>query len=228
MGENNKTVAKRIRVMLVDRHRIVLCGLQKLLEEQAAAMEVVATATDGAHAIEIAGKTCPDVVVLDSEFLAGESPTIVQTLASADGARVIVLSSASDDKLQDAAILQGACGIVDKEEPPEMLLKAIIKVFEGELWLDRARTGRIFVALSRQRRAPVDPEKKKLASLTEREQDVVRRLMSHPGADNKKLAQGLHIGEHTLRNHLSRIYEKLGVLNRLELYVFAHRHGFST
>jgi two-component system, NarL family, nitrate/nitrite response regulator NarL len=221
------SLAGRIRVMLVDRHRIVLWCLQKLLEDQAAAMELVATATDCARAVEIAAKSRPDVIVLDSELLAGEDPAIVPTLANGHGARVIVLSSAADDKLYDAAILQGARGIVHKEEPPETLLKAITKVFEGELWLDRARTGRIFVELSRQKTASVDPEKKKLASLTEREQDVVRRLASHPGAANKKLAEGLHIGEHTLRNHLSRIYDKLGVPNRLELYVFAQRHGLA-
>jgi two-component system, NarL family, nitrate/nitrite response regulator NarL len=220
-------LAGRIRVMLVDRHQIVLWGLQRLLEEQAAAMELVATATNCARAIEIAGKSRLDVIVLDSELLAEEGPGIVPTLANAHGARVIVLSSAADEKLHDAAILQGAHGIVHKEEPPQILLKAIAKVFEGELWLDRARTGRIFVELSRQKTASVDPEKKKLASLTEREQDVVRRLASHPGADNRKLAEGLHIGEHTLRNHLSRIYDKLGVPNRLELYVFAHRHGLA-
>jgi len=220
-------LAGRIRVMLVDRHRIVLWGLKKLLEEQAAALELVATATDCAQTIEIAGKSRPDVIVLDSELLASECPSIVRTLANDHDARVIVLSSAADDNLHDAAILQGARGIVHKEERPETLIKAIVKVFEGELWLDRARTGRIFVELSRQKAASVDPEKKKLATLTEREQDVVRRLASHPGADNKKLAEGLHIGEHTLRNHLSRIYDKLGVPNRLELYVFAQRHGLA-
>jgi len=188
-------------------------------------MEVVATATDRAHAIETAAKALPDVVVLDSEFVAGETPGIVPALVNGHGARVIVLSSGSCNKLHDAAILHGACGIVHKQEPPETLLKAIAKVFEGQLWLDRASMGRIFVDLSRQRVAAVDPEKKKLASLTGREQDVVRRLVSHPGADNKKLAEGLHIGEHTLRNHLSRIYDKLGIPNRLELYVFANRHG---
>ena len=70
-----------------------------------------------------------------------------------------------------------------------------------------------------------DPEKRKLASLTEREADVIRTLVTKPGADNRKLADTLNIGEHTLRNHLSRIYDKLGVPNRLELYVFAQRHG---
>src|SRR2546423_15708163 len=60
---------------------------------------------------------------------------------------------------------------------------------------------------------------------TGREQDVVRSLVSRPSADNKTLATTLHIGEHTLRNHLTRIYDKLGVPNRVALYLFAQRHG---
>jgi two-component system nitrate/nitrite response regulator NarL len=98
-------------------------------------------------------------------------------------------------------------------------------VHEGQLWLDRSTTGRLFVELARQKsQAAADPAKHKLASLTDREHDVVRSLVKSPGADNKTLANTLHIGEHTLRNHLSRIYDKLGVPNRLELYVFAQRH----
>jgi DNA-binding NarL/FixJ family response regulator len=121
-------------------------------------------------------------------------------------------------------VLRGACGVVHKEEAPEVLFKAIAKVHEGQLWLDRSTTGRIFVELSRRK---ADPQKQKLALLTAREQDVVRTLMSEPGSDNRKLAGSLKMGEHTLRNHLSHIYDKLGVPNRLELYVFAQRHGLS-
>jgi DNA-binding NarL/FixJ family response regulator len=115
--------------------------------------------------------------------------------------------------------------VVHKDDSPELLIKAIKKVHEGELWLDRSTTGRLFVELSRQKsQAAADPAKRKLASLTEREHDVVRSLIKQPGADNKTLASSLHIGEHTLRNHLSRIYDKLGVPNRVELFVFAQRH----
>jgi two-component system nitrate/nitrite response regulator NarL len=118
---------------------------------------------------------------------------------------------------------------VRKEDTSEVLIKAIKKVHEGELWLDRSTTGRLFVELSRQKsQALADPAKRKLHSLTTREQDVVRLLVSRPGADNKTLASSLHIGEHTLRNHLSRIYDKLDVPNRVELYVLAQRHGLNS
>lgn len=217
---------RRIRVMLVDRHQIVLWGLERLINADHPGMEVVATATDAVSALSLARRTLPDVVVLDTELLRGERPADIPAFINGHNARVLLFSSVRDDLLHESAILRGACGIVQKDETPEVLLRAIVKVHEGELWLDRSTTGRIFVELSRQKRDPTtDPVKRKLASLTEREQDVVRTLVTQPGADNKKLAKNLRIGEHTLRNHLSRIYDKLGVPNRLELYVFAQKHG---
>jgi DNA-binding NarL/FixJ family response regulator len=228
-GESMSTQSGgRIRVLLVDRHHIVLWGLQQLIEAKKTIMEVVGTAADCASAISLAAKTLPDVVVLDAELLRDGCPADIPTLMNGQNARVLLFSGVNDDLLHETAILRGACGIVRKEESPDVLLKAIQKVHEGQLWLDRSTTGRIFVELSRRNRDPaVDPEKRKLATLTEREQDVVRTLVTQPGADNKKLAKNLHIGEHTLRNHLSRIYDKLGVPNRVELFVFAQKHGLS-
>ena len=217
---------KEIRVMLVDRHHIVLWGLQQLIDAKKPAMEVVGTAVDCASAIALAEKTLPDVVVVDAELLRGEGVADIPTLINGHSARVLLFSGVDDNLLHETAILRGACGIVRKEETPDVLLKAIAKVHEGQLWLDRSTTGRIFVELSRQKQRAADPVQRRLASLTDREQDVVRTLVTQPGADNKKLARNLHIGEHTLRNHLSRIYDKLGVPNRVELYVFAQKHGF--
>jgi DNA-binding NarL/FixJ family response regulator len=216
----------RIRVLLVDRHSIVLWGLQRLIQAEQPGMEVVGTATDCATALELAARTQPDIVVLDSALLRDDRPADIPTLVNGRNARVLIFCGLRDAKLHEAAVLRGACGVVHKEESPQVLLKAIEKVHEGQLWLDRSTTGRIFVELSRQKNDPaVDAGRRKLASLTEREHDVLRTLVTVPGADNKKLADSLHIGEHTVRNHLSRIYDKLGVPNRLELYVFAQQHG---
>jgi len=216
-----------IRVMLVDDHRSVLWGLEKLIDGEMPKMQVVGKATSCAAAIELAGETLPDVVVLDLDLSGENGVEIIPLLVSGRSTRVLVLTGMRDGKLHEASILRGACGLVLKQEPAETILKAIEKVHQGQLWLDRSTTGRIFIELSRPRRdaAPADPEKRKLDSLTVRERDVVRQVMLEPGADNRKLAERLHMGEHTLRNHLSRIYDKLGVPNRLELYIYAQRHG---
>jgi two-component system nitrate/nitrite response regulator NarL len=213
-----------IRVMLVDAHRIILSGLQRLIDDEKPDLAVVATATECARAVELAATAKPDVVVVDVELATEKDAGVVPGLTNGRNTRVLVLSAARDGK-HELAILRGACGVVHNDDTPESLIMAIKKVHDGQLWLDRSTTGRLFAELSRQKsQAANDPAKRKFDSLTEREQDVVRSLVKLPGADNKTLATNLHIGEHTLRNHLSRIYDKLGVPNRLELYVFVQRH----
>jgi len=215
-----------IRVLLVDRHHIILWGVQQLIDANKPGMEVVGTAADCASAIAAASETLPDVVVLDAHLLRGDGAGTIASLVEGRNAKVLLFSGERDDLLHETAILQGASGVVRKDETPLVLLKAITKVHEGQLWLDRSTTGRIFVELSRRKRdGAEDTARKKLEMLTEREHDVVRTLITQPGADNKRLARNLHIGEHTLRNHLSRIYDKLGVPNRVELYLFAQRHS---
>ena len=215
----------RIRVMLVDAHRMVLCGLQRLIDDEKPELEVVAVATEVAAAQELAATAKPDVVLVDVELATEKDASLVPGLINGGNTRVLVLSGVRDAK-HELAILRGACGVIHKDDTPDRLIQAIRKVHEGQLWLDRSTTGRLFVELSRQKsQAAADPAKRKLDSLTEREHDVVRSLAKQPGADNKTLASTLHIGEHTLRNHLSRIYDKLGVPNRLELYVFVQRHA---
>jgi two-component system nitrate/nitrite response regulator NarL len=213
----------RIRVMLVDAHQIILSGLQRLIDDEKPDMEVVATATSCEAALEILQSASVDVIVLDVGLAEGDGAAVIPLLIGEWDRRVLMLGSSKGNH-HESAILRGACGVVRKEDSPEVLLKAIRKVYEGQLWLDRSATGRLFVELSRNRRLP-DPGREKIASLTIREHDVVRTLVTRPSADNKTLATSLHIGEHTLRNHLSRIYDKLGVPNRVELYLFAQRHG---
>jgi two-component system, NarL family, nitrate/nitrite response regulator NarL len=217
-----------IRVMLVDDHRTVLWGLEKLIDGEMPKMQVVGKATSCAAALALAAETLPDVAVLDLD-LAGENGTeIIPRLTSGRRTRVLILTGMRDSKLHETSILRGACGLVLKHEPAATLLKAIEKVHQGELWLDRTTTGRMFIELSKPKReAAAERDKPKLESLTARERDVVRQVVLDPGADNCRLAERLQMGEHTLRNHLSRIYDKLGVPNRVELYVYAQRYGLS-
>jgi two-component system, NarL family, nitrate/nitrite response regulator NarL len=217
---------KPIRVMLVDDHRSVLWGLEKLIDGDRPRMEVVGKATSCAAAMELAERTSPDVVVLDLDLGGENACEIIPVLVNGGGTRVLVWTGMRDSKAREQSILRGASGLVQKEEPAETLLRAIDKVHRGELWLDRSTTGRIFIELSsRKDGALPDAEDRRIASLTARERDIIGQLVADPGADNRRLAARLHIGEHTLRNHLSRIYDKLGVPNRLELYVYAQRHG---
>jgi DNA-binding NarL/FixJ family response regulator len=123
---------------------------------------------------------------------------------------------------------QGACGVVTKEDTAETILKAIEKAYHGELWLDRAATGRIFVELSRRNSTDrKDPNQQKISALTARERQIVIEMASDAGATTRSVAEKMCISEHTLRNHLTSIYDKLGVSSRLELWAYANKHGLT-
>lgn len=214
----------QIRVMLVG-HQLTLWGLQRLIEGERPRIQVVSTATDCGRGIEIAEHTQPDVVVLEIDAIRERGADVLSAFIGRRATRIVVLTGARDASDGEASILRGATGVVQKSEPPETLVRAIEKVHQGQLWLDRATTGRLFVELSRARNGVPDPDEEKIRSLTTREREIVTHLADDPGADNKSLAGRLYMGEHTLRNHLSRIYDKLGVLNRVQLYMYARRHG---
>ena len=116
--------------------------------------------------------------------------------------------------------------VIEKETRAESILMAIAKVHEGEIWLDRAATGKLLVEISRKSasRSAGDPVQEKIATLTVREREIIGLAAANAGGTARSIAEMLHISEHTLRNHLTSIYEKLGVVNRLELFAFAHQH----
>jgi two-component system, NarL family, nitrate/nitrite response regulator NarL len=104
-------------------------------------------------------------------------------------------------------------------------LDGIDKVHEGELWIDRSATSRIFMEMARQKAAEHnDPEQSKIATLTARERQAIAAVASDASAPGKVIAGRLCISEHTLRNHLRSIYNKLGLANRVDLYPYATRH----
>ncbi|HEY0846575.1 MAG TPA: response regulator transcription factor [Noviherbaspirillum sp.] len=222
----NAPPASPIRVFLIDDHASVLWGLERLVQSGQPAMAPVGTATSCEQALAMLEKARPDVIVLDMD-LGGESGLdAIPKLLATSPARILILTGLRDTTMHDKAVLAGARGVVEKGATAETILFAIAKVHEGQIWLDRAATGRVFEALARQGAPrPPDPDQLRIASLTEREREVVVHTAMHAGATAKDIAQALHISDNTLRNHLTSIYSKLGVANRLELFAYAHRHG---
>jgi DNA-binding NarL/FixJ family response regulator len=125
----------------------------------------------------------------------------------------------------DQAVKQGARGILRKDTSAAQVLKAIEKTHEGELWLDRSTLGRVFSELREANTAnKKTPDADIIASLTGRERKIINMIVEGQGASNNELAEQLFISPHTLRNHLTSIYSKLHLGNRLELYVYAVKH----
>lgn len=217
-----------IRVFLIDDHRSILWGLERLIESGKPAMEVVGTATNCAEALKLLDKASPDLILLDIDLGNENGVDEIPNLLARSHAKILVLTGIRDESLHDKAVLAGASGVVQKEASAETILTAIEKVHAGQIWLDRIATGRIFFEFSRENAAQAaDPERAKISALTDREKEIVAIAASNAGANAKTIAQMLYISEHTLRNHLTSIYDKLDVANRLELYAYAHKHGLT-
>jgi len=216
--------AKPISVMLVDDHRTILWGLQQLIDSQQPRMHVVATASDPESAIGKAHQCKPDVIVLDIDLGEQNSLNLLPDLVRNEASLVLILTGVREKSLLEKAAVLGARGIVHKEDAPENLIKAIEHIVAGQLWLDRETTTRVFTALRKgsERR---DEEARRIDLLTPKERTIVDALVHDCGAPNKVLAKKLCMSESTLRNHLSTIYGKLQVENRISLYVFVTRNG---
>ena len=211
--------------MLIDDHQTMLWGLVKLIESEKPRMEVVGTAGTSEEALEKIGSLCPDVVLLDLDLGGTSALDILPALLLNPASRVLIFTGEHDQATLDLAVVRGARGILRKEASAEQVLKAIEKTAEGEIWLDRETLGRVFTDFMTPPAAHnFDPEAKKLESLTARERKIIHAIVEGSGAPSKALAERLFISDHTLRNHLTAIYHKLGVSNRLELYVYAVKH----
>src|SRR3972149_4707295 len=215
-----------IRVFLIDDHKSILWGLERLIEQGNAGMQVVGSSTNCAEALPLLDQVAPDVVLLDLDLGGENGLDVIPEIIRRTRAKVLILTGLRDKAIQDQAIVAGALGIVGKEAPAETILTAIEKVYSGQLWLDREATGRVFVKFVREDLAQAeDPDQKKIATLTGRERQIIAASVNNAGATAKSIAETLHISEHTLRNHLTSIYGKLEVSNRLELFAFANKHG---
>lgn len=217
-----------IRVFLIDDHRSILWGLQRLIESGRPAMELVGCAENCAEAYKVLEQASPNVILLDIDLGKENGIDEIAKLIARSRAKILMLTGVRDKSAHDKAVLAGASGVVEKEAPAETILTAIKKVHEGQIWLDREATGRIFVEFSRDGGAQaVDPKRAKIESLTQRERKIIAVTANNAGANAKTIAQALYISEHTLRNHLTSIYSKLEVSNRLELFAYAHKYGLT-
>ena len=215
-----------ISVLLVEDHQTMLWGLQKLIDSERPRMMVVGTARTCSEALAAAAQLAPDVILLDLDLGGVSMIDFLPELLANGVSRALVLTAAHSADTLDLAVRRGARGILHKEVSAEQVLKAIGKIHRGELWFDAETMDRVFGQLLGARTAVrAEPAQEKHASLTARERAIVSAAVEHSGSANHVVAERLFISEHTLRNHLTSIYRKLNVTNRLEMYVYAIRHG---
>ena len=226
MTNSQSSEQKPIRVMIVDDHKSIVWGLQRLIESSEPRMEVVAMATSCAEMLNTVAAANPDIILLDLDLNGESAVDVMLDLPRLSSAQVLVLTGVRDPMVHQAAIMRGARGVVGKDESADVLLLAIERVHAGEVWINRQMMGKVLSAISsgNANEANSNPEIARIASLTPREREIVRVVVKNRGAKSMEIAESMHISEHTLRNHLTVIYDKLNLRNRLDLFAYAVEH----
>jgi DNA-binding NarL/FixJ family response regulator len=217
-------VSGPIRVLLVDDQAVVRAGFRVLLGEHDD-LEVVGEASTGPAAVAAVRRTRPDVVCMDVRMPGGDGLAATREILAehGDGAPAVLVVTTFDlDDYVFGALEAGASGFVLKDCEPEELVDAVRRLSAGEGLLQAGVTRRVIEEFARRR--PLAVAEPDLAEpLTERETEVVRLLAR--GLSNAEIAEELVVEVTTVKSHLGRAMAKVGVRDRVQTVVWAHRHG---
>ncbi len=210
-----------IRILLVDDQQLVRSGFRMMLDAESDVV-VVGEASDGTEAVRAVKLDPPDLVLMDVQMpgMDGLEAT-KQITALDDPPRVLILTTFERDDYVFTALRNGASGFILKNAPPEQLLDAVRTVAAGEALLAPSVTRRIVEEFARRPAAPAAAAE--VSDLTERELDVLRLLAR--GRSNAEIAEELFVGEATVKTHVSNVFMKLGIRDRVQAVVFAYENG---
>jgi two-component system nitrate/nitrite response regulator NarL len=213
---------RRIRVLIADDETLFREALRLLLETEPD-FRVVGYASDGVEAVALARKLKPDVILLDLAMPRLPGLEALRSIASGSkSVRTILLTAAMTRTDVITALQHGAHGIVMKDAPPDLLFKSIHAVMKGEYWIQREAVADL-VAAVRASRPAVPQASARRFNLTQRELEIIQAVVD--GLPNKEIASRLGVREATVKHHLTSIFDKVGVSNRLELALFAMHHN---
>lgn len=207
----------KIRIAVVDDHPIFRVGLRRLLAEQPD-FEVVAEAADGGEVGSIIHRQKPEILLLDLCMPKVGGLQALEALRDVKhDTKVIILTASAKEEDYVQVMMAGARGIVLKDTSAALLFKAVRKVQQGEVWLDRKTTA----AVLREFTSPDKPasNSRDEPNLSKRELEIVGYVAQ--GFKNKEIASRMFISEQTVKNHLHNVFEKVGVSDRLELALYA-------
>lgn len=211
-----------IRLILCDDQAIVTEGLQVILGA-VSDFEIVATAHDGAEAVDLVAEHQPDIVLMDLRMpIMNGIQATRQITQQSPATRVLVLTTYDDDEWVFDAIRSGAAGYLLKDTPRDQLIAAIRGTVSGATHVDPQVAGKLFQQLAQPGAAPTVGTSIG-DGLSERELEVLRLLAN--GLSNAEIAEELHLSKGTVQNYVSGIFAKLDVTDRTQAAIIALRHG---
>lgn len=210
-----------IRIVIADGQPIFCQGLRRVIESQSD-LQVVAETSDGTEVVKLVRKYAPGILLLD---LAVSGLTALKVLrdvqSSASQVRGIVFAAEVETPDTRQALKLGARAVMRKDSPPELLLKGIRNVMAGECWMDRGNAAKCLAWPGNGTSPSKAASTRNHVHLTSRELQIVSAIVD--GETNKAIAERLGVSGNTVKHHLTRVFDKLGVGNRLELAIFALR-----
>jgi two-component system nitrate/nitrite response regulator NarL len=211
-----------IRILVADHHPIFRKGLRSVLEEEPGFV-VVGEASDGEEAVRYSRTLRPDILLLDLA-MRGRSAMDALTELSAGPQQPVrtIVMTASIEKPEIVKVLQlGAVGVVLKTASPDVVSKSIRSVMDGQHWIGREVVSDVVRALQHYSDKAEKTERKRFG-LTARELEITAAVTT--GLSNKEIARKFSLSGDTVKHHLTRIFDKVGASNRLELALFAVHH----
>lgn len=211
-----------LAILIADDQALVRAGFRMILEADPH-LRVVGEASDGRQAIEVSRSTKPDIVLMDIRMpvMDGLEATR-QIAASNDPPRVVVLTTFDLDEYVFEALLAGASGFLLKDVAPEELLAGIRTIAQGDSLLSPSVTRRLIEAFVSDHHPPTEPPPE-LQDLTARELEILR-LMAR-GLSNAEMAEQLIVSSTTIKTHVARVLNKLGLRDRVQAVVLAYETG---
>jgi two-component system nitrate/nitrite response regulator NarL len=213
-----------IRIVVADGHPVVREGLIRVITEENG-LEVIGHAGDGLRAVELVRQLKPDILMLDHAAPQRAGVEVLRELArTPTNCRVIIMAASLGREQMVEVLRLGAYGIVMKDSPMTLIVKSISTVMAGQYWIGRESVGDLISSL-RNWPAPTksgESAAKPRFALTVRELQIVSAVVA--AYSNREIAERFSLSEDTVKHHLSNIFDKLGLSNRLELALFAINH----
>lgn len=210
-----------IEVVLADNQPLTLSGLRSAVTDHAD-IRIMDECTDHESVLEAIRDHSPHVLLISGELLQDDLDAL-QTLASEyPDTRVILLTNRNDISFLQDVLRTGARGVVQRQKPVHHIPIAIRKVTKGELWFERDTTAQMIQQLLRTSNdKSSDPEEQKISAITAREREVIELICE--GLRNKEISERLHISDATVSHHLTSIFRKLEIEDRVSLVIYAVR-----